>query len=141
MIVEADNPIFKSQFDVVSAFVECGDKYLFLHRLDHKPEGGKWGAPAGKVDPGETKEAAMVRELEEETGIIVAESVLRSAGTIHVIHDDVHFNYHTYFVGLAEKTSVQIRPEESQSFDWFAKNELLGMDLVTDMDMCVKKYL
>jgi 8-oxo-dGTP pyrophosphatase MutT (NUDIX family) len=53
---------------VVGCFLEYDGRFVLLHRLSHKPDGDSWGLPAGKVDPGESAEAAIIRELHEETG-------------------------------------------------------------------------
>lgn len=53
---------------VVGCFLEYEGKFVLLHRHAHKPNGGTWGLPAGKVEPGESDTAAVLRELWEETG-------------------------------------------------------------------------
>jgi 8-oxo-dGTP diphosphatase len=56
---------------VVAAVLEREGKVLIAQRA-HPPElRGRWEFPGGKVEPGETPEVALVRELEEEFGIIV----------------------------------------------------------------------
>ena len=47
---------------------------LISKRHDHAHQGGLWEFPGGKVEPGETVETALKRELHEELGIQVAES-------------------------------------------------------------------
>ena len=53
---------------VVGCFLEYDGKFVLLLRHVHKADGGTWGLPAGKVEPGESDETAMLRELYEETG-------------------------------------------------------------------------
>jgi len=54
---------------VVAAIIESGGKVLIGRRAPHHPHPGKWEFPGGKVEPGETPEEALRRELEEELGI------------------------------------------------------------------------
>jgi 8-oxo-dGTP diphosphatase len=58
------------------ALVDADGRVLLARRPDGKAMAGLWEFPGGKVDPGETPEAALIRELGEELGIDVAESCL-----------------------------------------------------------------
>lgn len=52
----------------VAAIVrDADDRVLFIRRADN----GKWGLPAGAIDPGETPAEAVAREVREETGLEV----------------------------------------------------------------------
>ena len=44
---------------------------LLLIRRGHAPEAGRWSLPGGRVEPGETDQQAVVREVREETGLSV----------------------------------------------------------------------
>ena len=46
---------------------DANDRVLFMRRADN----GKWGLPAGAIDPGETPAEAIAREVREETGLEV----------------------------------------------------------------------
>ena len=56
---------------VVAAAMRRGGYWLMQRRPAHKAHGGLWEFPGGKVEPGETPAAALVRELDEELGIVV----------------------------------------------------------------------
>lgn len=44
---------------------------LLLIRRGHEPEAGRWSLPGGRIEPGETDQQAVVREVREETGLAV----------------------------------------------------------------------
>ncbi|WP_422919107.1 bifunctional GNAT family N-acetyltransferase/(deoxy)nucleoside triphosphate pyrophosphohydrolase [Rhizosaccharibacter radicis] len=58
------------------ALVDLDGRVLLARRPEGKAMAGLWEFPGGKVHPGETPEAALVRELAEELGIDVAEACL-----------------------------------------------------------------
>ena len=64
---------------VAVALVDAEGRVLLQQRPPGKPMAGLWEFPGGKVEPGETPEAALVRELEEELGIETQESCLAPA--------------------------------------------------------------
>ena len=47
------------------------DGRLLLIRRGHAPSRGRWSLPGGRVEPGETGQQALVREVAEETGLVV----------------------------------------------------------------------
>lgn len=56
---------------VVGAVVQHDGKVLLLQRPEHDFMGGIWELPSGKVEPGESLDQALIREVEEETGLSV----------------------------------------------------------------------
>jgi len=56
---------------VVAAVVERRGRYLLCRRPGHKRHGGLWEFPGGKLEAGETIQAAVHRELAEELGVAV----------------------------------------------------------------------
>ena len=61
---------------VAAALVDADGRVLLAQRPQGKSLAGLWEFPGGKIEPGETPDAALVRELEEELGIAVAETAL-----------------------------------------------------------------
>jgi len=64
-----DMPDTSQPLRVVAAVLTFGDKVLACRRAPHKSAAGEWEFPGGKIEIGESAEAALVRELEEELGI------------------------------------------------------------------------
>ena len=57
------------QLVVACALVDTDRRVLIAQRPEGKPLAGLWEFPGGKLEPGETPEAALIRELEEELGV------------------------------------------------------------------------
>jgi 8-oxo-dGTP diphosphatase len=53
---------------------------LLLIKRGHEPEAGRWSLPGGRIEPGESDEQALVREVWEETGLVVTPG--RLVGTV-----------------------------------------------------------
>ena len=78
-------------FLVVAAALIASDQRVFVQqRIAGKQHGGLWEFPGGKVECGEAPEAALVRELREELGIIVETKALRPLSFATVSSDDRH---------------------------------------------------
>ena len=58
--------------EVVAALIWDGDRFLACQRPAHKARGLLWEFVGGKVEPGETREEALVRECREELAVTVA---------------------------------------------------------------------
>ena len=61
----------KKATEVVAALIRRGDRFLICQRPEHKARGLLWEFAGGKVEPGETKPQALIRECREELGIIL----------------------------------------------------------------------
>jgi 8-oxo-dGTP diphosphatase len=73
----ADNPTAKPLLLVAAcALVDVDGRVLLARRPEGKKMAGLWEFPGGKLNPGETPEAALIRELKEELGIDVAANCL-----------------------------------------------------------------
>lgn len=57
---------------VVAAAIERDGRYLAARRTRPADVAGRWELPGGKVEPGETEEQALAREIREELGVEIA---------------------------------------------------------------------
>lgn len=114
---------------VVGCFLEYDNKFVLLRRHSHKPDGDSWGLPAGKVDPGEADEAAILRELFEETGYSATPEQLQllDEHQFHMPSGTVN-DFVSYRVKLTDPHEV-IREKASHSaHKWVTPQEAYAMN-------------
>jgi len=107
---EAGRPVTEV---AVGVLVQHDGRYLLAQRPAGKPYEGYWEFPGGKLEPGETVEAALARELHEELGIDV-----QASHRWHVLeHDYPHAYVRLYFCKV---TAWDGEPHgrEGQAFAW-----------------------
>lgn len=75
---------------VAAALVDSDGRVLLQQRAPGRAMAGLWEFPGGKVEEGESPEAALARELEEELGIAVDPSSLAPAGFASAPNGDRH---------------------------------------------------
>ncbi|WP_303901741.1 Nudix family hydrolase [Thiohalomonas denitrificans] len=68
-------PDYSRYLQVAAAVIhDPAGQILIARRADHRHQGGLWEFPGGKIEPGETVEHALGRELDEELGIVPTQS-------------------------------------------------------------------
>ncbi len=106
--------------EVVAAVIWQDDKFLICQRPPSKgrcPLG--WEFPGGKVEPGETKQAALVREIQEElnTTITVGEEVA------DVVYEYPHITVHITFFNCTIFSGMP-QTIEHNDIRWITKEEI-----------------
>ncbi|WP_026872174.1 NUDIX domain-containing protein [Inquilinus limosus] len=108
----------------VGAFICDASGRLLLVQRRREPEAGHWGLPGGKVDFGETVEAAVLREIEEELGV-----VLRLDGLLCLV-DQIdqaagsHWVAPVYRAAIAVGEPANREPAALAAIGWFALDAL-----------------
>ncbi len=115
----------------VSALVrDAGGRILLMHRADD----GRWGLPAGAVDPGESPAEAVVREVREETGLIVRPTrvagVFGGARFRHRYGNGDEVEY-TVIVFDCEITGGELAPRDGEALElrYFTPDEMPALQL------------
>ena len=96
--------------------------------------------PAGKIEIGENEFDAMIREAREETGTELVRDKLEYLDKVFVRYPDYDFVYHMFRARLSAEPIVVINPKEHQTFLWTISTDALKMNLVLDLDTCIKMY-
>ena len=103
------------------ALVDRDGRVLLAQRPEGKAMAGLWEFPGGKVDPGETPEAALIRELKEELGVDTAESCLAPFTFASHTYEDFHLLMPLYVCRVWQGIP---RPLEGQALAWARPNEM-----------------
>lgn len=103
------------------ALIDPEGRVLLAQRPAGKQLAGLWEFPGGKVEPGETPEAALVRELHEELGIETWSSCLAPLTFASHSYDDFHLLMPLY---ACRKWSGIVTPREGQGLAWVRAGDL-----------------
>jgi 8-oxo-dGTP diphosphatase len=98
-------------------------KLLLVQRLT-EPEAGRWGLPGGKVDPFETLEQAVRREILEELGIAIEHSTLLCLVEFIDRAGDEHWVAPVYRVAAFSGEPANREPTKHAGFGWFTLDAL-----------------
>jgi len=106
---------------VAAALFDAQGRILLAQRPPGKQLAGLWEFPGGKLEDGETPEAALVRELMEELSIEVNEIDLKPLTFASFAYPTFHLMMPLYG---CESWSGDIRPREGQAVAWVEKDRL-----------------
>jgi len=70
---------------------EGEDRSVLLLRRDRPPQQGLWSAPGGKTEIGESPDDCVIREIHEETGLVIAQPQLRAIVTVFDADWPIHW--------------------------------------------------
>ena len=109
-------------------YVRSGGQTLMLHRIkkENDMHAGKWNGLGGKMEAGETPEACAIREIEEESGLLVRLPVLRGILTFPGFNNDEDWYA---FVFVTTNFSGQLIDSPEGELAWIDDDKLLDLNL------------
>jgi len=111
---------------VAAALIDPDGRVLLAQRPAGKSLAGFWEFPGGKLDPGETPEQALVRELQEELGIDTSASCLAPLAFASHDYDTMHLMMPLY---VCRQWRGQPVGREGQALRWVRPARLLDLPL------------
>jgi 8-oxo-dGTP diphosphatase len=103
------------------ALIDADGRVLIAQRPPGKSMAGLWEFPGGKVDPDERPEDALIRELEEELGIVVNEACLAPLTFASHTYENFHLLMPLY---VCRRWEGMVTPREGQTLAWVRPNRL-----------------
>lgn len=109
---------------VVAAAIEKNGEIFCAQRPENKSLGGLWEFPGGKLEPGETPEEALVREIQEElNSTIEILSYINEASYDYDFGTVIMKTYHAKLISgnlelLEHQNSTWLAPQDLKTLDW-----------------------
>ncbi len=128
-------------FEAIGCIVSAKRKILLLKRCVDKPYPSRWGIPSGKIDGHESRIIAAIRELYEETGILVSAEQLSFVGTYHIVTTDMSFLYSLFTCRFVEFPEIRLNPKEHDRINWFTPQDCSRLPLMPDLEGCIQEAL
>jgi len=111
---------------VAAALVDADRRVLLQQRAPGRSMAGLWEFPGGKVEPGETPEAALTRELHEELGIGVGEDALVPACFASAPNGGAHMILLLY---VCRAWSGEPRALDATGLKWLSPAEMIAAEM------------
>jgi len=106
---------------VAVALIDADDRVLIAQRPEGKALAGLWEFPGGKIDANERPEAALIRELHEELGIVVKEACLAPLTFASYAYPDFHLLMPLY---VCRRWEGFVQSREGQALKWVRARDL-----------------
>ena len=103
------------------ALVDPDGRVLLAQRPQGKPMAGLWEFPGGKIETSERPEETLIRELEEELGIVVKEACLAPLTFASHTYPDFHLLMPLY---VCRRWDGTVSAKEGQALAWVRPNRL-----------------
>lgn len=116
--------------NVAVAVIYYQQQYLLGYRKREQHQGDRYEFVGGKIEANETPVAALIREVEEETGFDISRNVAFKLGRLHHDYGDKQVCLHVYKIELSAEQYQHYKPQqyglEKQMLTWVNKDQLLN---------------
>jgi len=128
-VINLEKPeLFCPRFEVAGCYCCFENKYLFLQYASSKGDfSGIWEVPAGKLEPGETALECIIREVYEETGMVLNTRDLNFVQKVYLMYPDIDLIYHMFHINFFEQPRIKICPREHQNAKWLSAEEFMNV--------------
>ncbi len=120
---------FNPVMECAACYIEWDNQLLLLQSAAHKKEPFTWGVAAGKMEKRETPLEAVIREVQEESGIELEIDDVLYLGPLFIRLCDLDFIYHMFTSVFKDVPQVRLSNEHVQ-FMW------CDVQKITDIDWC-----
>ncbi|MCK5133375.1 MAG: 8-oxo-dGTP diphosphatase [Candidatus Sabulitectum sp.] len=124
----------------VLCYIRNNGKTLMMHRNSRQEDMhfGKWNAPGGKMEPGETPEECAIREVFEETALVVEHPRMRGVLTFPAFNGEE--DWYVYVFTARKFTGVLKKSCHEGDLFWIEDSNLMSLPL-WDGDRIFMKWL
>jgi len=107
-------------------YVQEGNKTLMLQHSKKDIRFGKWNGLGGKIEPGETPEECVIREVKEESGLKITNPELKGVLTFPGCLNEEDWLVFVYIAKTFEGTTIE---STEGKLGWFTNEEILNLNL------------
>jgi ADP-ribose pyrophosphatase YjhB (NUDIX family) len=123
---------------VGAVVVDAAGRVLLVRRA-RPPSVGAWTLPGGRVEPGESLEAAVVREVREETALETR--VICALGVVDVAREGYAYAIHEHLLAPLDPTAPAVAGDDAAEVRWVARGELAAFGVRADAVAVIEQGL
>ncbi len=122
---------------VAGGVILDGQGRVLLVRRANPPAAGTWSLPGGRIEPGETPEQAVVREILEETDLPTR--VLAPLGVVEVAGEGMRYAIHEFLLAMQDPTLPARPGDDASEVRWVPVSDLPQVPVTPAVAMVVAR--
>lgn len=124
---------FTAQTGVAACVMNAGGKILLLQNKEPDVDKHLWGVPGGKLNKAENPLDGVIREVQEETGILLAQTAIEFVIKLYVRVPRIDYEFFAYKTDLMHRPNeftIKLDDNEHIDYKWVNPEDALAMDLI-----------